>query len=80
MKWILIPLLLVFMGLAVVSLVRGIAAFLNSTREDLERGDTVGATKSQQLQNRMMINRIKFQALAVVVVLILLGVSSRGGH
>ncbi|WP_068071168.1 HIG1 domain-containing protein [Novosphingobium lentum] len=72
--FILVPLILIFMGMAVFSLVRGIAAFLKTTREDLERPGT-GATESQLMQNRMMFARIKYQALAVIAVVILLAIS-----
>jgi hypothetical protein len=65
------------MGLTVFSLVRGIAAFLNTTKEDLEQAGT-GATKMQSLQNKMMFNRIKYQAAAIVVVMILLAISKGG--
>jgi hypothetical protein len=55
---------------AVISLVRGIAAFLQSTREDLERpGD--GPSLNQLKQNKMMFARIKFQLGAVVVVILM---------
>ena len=74
MTYVLIPLLLIFMGLAVYSLVRGIVAFLNTTREGLERGDE-GIKDMQILQNKMMFNRIKYQGLAVAVVAILLAVA-----
>ena len=67
-------LVIVIVGLAimvVVSLVRGIVAFLQSTKLDLESdGDRV---KEMQLrQNKMMFARIKYQALAIVVVAVLL--------
>lgn len=76
---ILVPILLIFMGLAVFSLVRGIVAFLNSTKQDFEyKGE--GASPSQLLRNRMMFNRIKYQALAVVVVMVLLLVAGGRGH
>lgn len=71
MTTLLIPLLLIFMGLAVYSLVRGISAFLKTSREGLERGDA-GIKDMQLRQNRMMWARIKFQGLAIVVVMILL--------
>lgn len=63
--------------LVVVSLVRGIVAFMQSTKLDLANGgdDTERATRMQEKQNKMMFNRIKFQALAVVVVAILLMVN-----
>jgi hypothetical protein len=65
------------MGLTVLSLVRGIAAFLNTTKEDLEQAGT-GATKMQSLQNKMMFNRIKYQGLAIGAVVILLLVTHGG--
>ena len=76
MIYILIPVLLVLMGLVVWSLVRGIAAFMATTRAGLEGGDEA-LLKMQMLQNKMMFNRIKFQGLAIVVVAILLAI---GGH
>ncbi|MDE2560961.1 MAG: HIG1 domain-containing protein [Sphingomonadales bacterium] len=71
---VLVPLLLILMLMVVVSLVRGIAAFLQSTKEDLNREGT-GATPSQLMQNRMMKNRIMFQAMAIGVVALLLAIS-----
>ena len=67
-------LVIVIVGLAimvVVSLVRGIIAFMQSTKLDLE-SDGDRATEMQLKQNRMMFARIKYQALAIVVVAILL--------
>lgn len=72
--YILVPLLLVLMGLAVWSLIRGIVVFLKTTREGLERGDA-GIKEMQLLQNKMMFNRIKFQGLAIVVVAVMLAAS-----
>jgi hypothetical protein len=75
MKYILIPIIAVLVIMVVVSLVRGIVAFMQGTKADLaEQGS--GPTANQLLQNRMMFNRIKYQALAVVVVGVLLAVSS----
>jgi hypothetical protein len=71
MNYILIPLIVVLMIMVVVSLVRGIVAFLHSTKLDLEAGGD--RVKEMQLkQNRMMMARIKFQALAIVAVVVLL--------
>jgi len=75
MTYILVPIIVVLMIMVVVSLVRGISAFLKSTRTDLERGDAPGASEMQLLQNRMMFNRIKYQAAAVLVVALLLAVA-----
>lgn len=65
---------ILIIGLAVmvvVSLVRGIIAFLQSTRLDLEAGGEE-VTKFQLQQNRAMFARIKYQALAIVAVAVLL--------
>ncbi|MFV0645540.1 MAG: hypothetical protein ACK5NN_13760 [Sphingomonadaceae bacterium] len=75
MIWFLGILLVGLMVMVVYSLVRGIAAFLKSTREELERGATGEATEMQLLQNRMMFARIKYQALAILVVALLLAIS-----
>ncbi|MBB4612814.1 HIG1 domain-containing protein [Novosphingobium taihuense] len=75
MNYVLITLIIVFTVMTVVSLVRGIIAFLNSTKEDLNRDPAQGATANQLLQNKMMFNRIKFQGLAVLTVAILLAFS-----
>lgn len=55
----------------VVSLVRGIVAFMQSTKMEIEADDE-RAGRMQKRQNEMMFNRIKYQALAVVVVAVLL--------
>lgn len=75
MIYILVPVIVVLMAMVLISLVRGIVAFMQSTRTDLERGDAPGASEMQLLQNKMMFARIKYQAAAVVVVGILLAVS-----
>jgi len=72
MTTFLIILLVVLMGLTVFSLVRGVIAFLKTTKIDLETGKGETATEMQLMQNRMMMSRIKYQALAVVVVAVLL--------
>ena len=71
----LIIVLLVLMGFTVFSLVRGVVAFLKSTKIDLETGHGETATDMQLLQNKMMMNRIKYQALAILVVALLLVIS-----
>ena len=71
MNTVLVILLVVAMIFVVVSLVRGIVAFLQSHRADIDAGGE-RQKDMQLLQNRMMMNRIKYQALAIVVVAILL--------
>lgn len=75
MKYVLIPLIVALMIMVVVSLVRGIAAFLASTRDDLEQNRGPGPSALQLKQNRMMFARIKFQLAAIVVVAILAALS-----
>ena len=64
--------LILLMIMVVVSLVRGVVAFMKSTKIDLETGRGENATELQLLQNKMMFARIKYQALAIVVVGVLL--------
>ena len=76
MNYILIPIIAVLVIMVVISLVRGIIAFLQGAKTDLARDPgSTGATANQLLQNKMMFNRIKYQAAAVIVVAILLAVS-----
>jgi len=75
MSTILIPIIAVLMIMVVVSLVRGIVAFLKSTKSDLERDPTSGATEAQLMQNKMMFSRIKYQAAAVLVIVLLMAIS-----
>jgi hypothetical protein len=71
MNTLLVIVLIVAVVWVVISLVRGIVAFMQSTKLDLESdGDRV--REMQLRQNKMMFARIKYQALAVVVVAILL--------
>ena len=69
-------LLVIMMVLVVASLVRGIVAFLRSTKIHLESGEQVDATEMQLAQNRAMFARIKYQALAIVVVAVLLAIAN----
>ena len=74
-----ILLLLVLIGLmimVVVSVVRGVIAFLKSTKIDLETGQGENATEMQLLQNRMMFARIPYQALAIVVIVVILSIAN----
>ena len=73
MNTILVIILIIAVVWVVISLVRGIVAFLQSTKLDLENPDEADRARQMQLrQNQMMFARIKYQALAVVVVAILL--------
>jgi hypothetical protein len=63
------------MIMVVYSLVRGIVAFLRSHKEDLGRDPSLGPSANQLMQNKMMMARIKWQAVAIVVVGIALAMS-----
>ena len=56
---------------AVVMLIRGIVTFLKTTEEDLKSGGA-GPSASGLKQNRMMMGRIFFQALAVFIAALLM--------
>jgi Hypoxia induced protein conserved region len=60
----------------VVMLVRGIIAFLKTTEADL-KGDGTGPSESSLQQNKMMMGRIGFQAIAVVIVILMIALSRR---
>ena len=72
MNYVLIPVLIVLMGLVAFSLIKGIIAFLKTTKIDLETGEGSTATDMQLAQNKAMFARIKYQALAIVVVAIIM--------
>ena len=75
MTYILIAILIVLMGLTLFSLIRGIVAFLQTTKVDLENGSADNVAEMQIKQNKAMIARIKYQALAVVVVAVILAIA-----
>lgn len=78
MNTVLLIFLLLAMAMVVISLVRGIVAFLRSTRIDLESGEQQDATDMQLKQNRAMMSRIKWQAIAIIVIAIMLAVAGGG--
>lgn len=75
MNYVLVPVLLVLMGLVAFSLIKGIIAFLKTTKIDLETGESETATDMQLAQNKAMFARIKYQALAIAVVAIIMAAS-----
>ena len=72
MTYFLAAILAVLVIMVVVSLIRGVVAFMKSTKIDLESGKGDTATEMQLLQNKAMFARIKYQALAIVVVALIL--------
>lgn len=74
MQTFLIIILVLLMAGALYSLVRGIVAFLQSHRADIDAGGE--RQKTMQLkQNKMMMNRILFQGAAIVIVFLLLSLA-----
>jgi hypothetical protein len=56
---------------AVVMLVRGLIAFLRTTEADLN-SEGAGPSQSALKQNKMMTGRVIFQAVAIIIVVLLL--------
>jgi hypothetical protein len=69
MNIILIILLMIAMGLVVFAVIRGLHAFANMKPDDLNED---GIPKSLAMQNKMMFSRVKWQAIAVALIVILL--------
>ncbi|MFC3098216.1 hypothetical protein [Alteraurantiacibacter palmitatis] len=77
MNWLLALLIIGLSVMVVVSLIRGIVAFLQTTKLDLEQQeDTTRVAEMQVRQNKAMFARIKYQALAIVAVAVLLAINS----
>lgn len=72
MNGFMILVLVGLMAMVVVSLVRGIIAFMQSTRDDLNNPDQSGPSEMQLKQNKYMFARIMYQGLAVLVVALIL--------
>lgn len=75
MNYILIPIIVGLIIMVLVSLIRGIVAFMQSTREDLLHDPSTGPSPMQLKQNKMMYARIKYQAMAIVAIMFLAAVS-----
>ncbi len=74
-NYFLAAVLVVLCIMVLVSLIRGIIAFLQTTKVDLETGEGETATDMQLAQNKAMFARIKYQAAAIAVVAVILAVS-----
>lgn len=71
MNMFLIILLVAAVIATVVMLVRGLIVFLKTTQADLQEGGT-GPSQSALKQNKMMMGRVMFQAVAIIIVILLL--------
>jgi hypothetical protein len=74
MNTVLIILIVLAAIAALVSLVRGIISFLQTTEAELKSG-AAGPSVSSQKQNKMMFARVGFQALAVLLCVMLLALN-----
>ncbi|ATW02596.1 hypothetical protein C8024_16355 [Sphingopyxis sp. BSNA05] len=72
MSYILILMIIAAAGAVIYALVRGLIAFANMEPGDV---DAEGVTASHKKQNEMMFARVKYQAIAIVLVVILLAVA-----
>lgn len=77
MNTVLVIVLILAMAATLFALIRGIIAFLQTTKEELNSPEG-GPSASSVKQNRMMMNRILFQAAAIIIVAILLLMKGNG--
>lgn len=78
MNTLLLILLIGAMAMVVFSLVRGVVAFLKTTKLDLENGDQDHITEMQLKQNRAMMARVKWQAIAIIIIAVILATAGGG--
>ncbi len=77
MNTILVIALILAMIATLVALIRGIISFLQTTKEELNLPEGVVRPSSLK-QNKMMMNRVLFQAAAIIIVAILLMAKGHG--
>lgn len=75
MTTFLIIVLAIICVMVVVSMIRGVIAFLQTTKVDLENNTGETVTEMQLAQNKAMFARIKYQALAIVVVVLIMALA-----
>lgn len=75
MTFLLVLLIVGAVGAVVFALLRGLHAFANMRPDDLDEN---GVPKSLTVQNNMMFTRVKWQAITVVLIVLLLLVSQAG--
>ncbi|SIN63380.1 Hypoxia induced protein conserved region [Parasphingorhabdus marina DSM 22363] len=69
MNIVIIAMIVLAAGAVVYALVKGLIAFANMEPDDV---DAEGITASHKKQNQMMFARVKYQAIAVILVALLL--------
>ncbi len=77
MTWIFIIAIAALMGLTLFSLIRGIVAFMQSTRRDLDQPESAGPSEMQLLQTKMMFRRVLFQGATIMVVVLMMMASRK---
>lgn len=77
MTWIFIIVIAALMGLTLFSLIRGIVAFMQSTRRDLDQPESAGPSEMQLLQTKMMFRRVLFQGATILVVVVMMMASQK---
>ncbi len=75
MTALLVLLVIASMGAVVFALIKGLHAFANMRPDDV---DEKGVPKSLTLQNKMMFARVKWQAIAILLIAVLLVLSQAG--
>ncbi|MEO0462353.1 MAG: hypothetical protein AAF127_04425 [Pseudomonadota bacterium] len=80
MQIVLIIALVILCGLVLFSLIKGIVAFLQTTKIDLESGEGETVQEMQDMQNKAMFARIKYQAAAIAVVVLIAVVAGASGE
>jgi len=79
MTYFLTGLFVILAIMVVYSLVKGVIAFLKTTKINLENGEGETVTEMQNMQNKAMFARIKYQAAAIAVVVVI-GVIAANGN
>ncbi len=77
MNTILVIALILAMAATLFALVKGIISFLQATKEELSAPDD-GPRPSSVRQNSMMMKRILFQAVAIIILALLLLMKGNG--
>ena len=72
MNTVLVFALILAMVATLFALIRRIISFLQVTKEELNAPEGSGPSPSRLKQNKMMLNRVLFQAAAIIIVAILL--------
>jgi hypothetical protein len=70
---VLIIALIIAMGAVVFAVIRGLHAFANLEPENVDEN---GVPKSLAVQNKAMYSRVKWQAIAIIIVIVLLMIAN----